>query len=110
MQFGTRFMRDERSIVAPLMPRCYVCGSKKLVATHEIFYGTANRKKSIEDGMLVNLCGEHHNLSDKGVHFNKELDLKLKQLGQKKWEETYGDREAFIKRYGRSYLSDTERK
>lgn len=97
-------MREERSIVVPLRPKCYVCGSQKLVATHEIFYGTANRKKSIEDGMLINLCGDHHNLSSKGVHFDKELDLKLKQLAQKKWEETYGDRDDFIKRYGRSYL------
>ena len=97
-------MRNEKSVIAPLTSRCYICGSKKLVATHEIFYGTANRKKSIEDGMVVNLCGEHHNLSSKGVHFDKELDLKLKQKAQKSWEERYGSREDFVKRYGKSYL------
>lgn len=96
-------MRNVKSIVAPLTNRCLLCGSQKLVATHEIFYGTANRKKSIEDGLVVNLCGDHHNLSSKGVHFDKDLDLKLKQLGQKKWEETH-TREEFIKRYGKSYL------
>lgn len=104
-------MRNERSVVMPLRNRCCVCGSDKLVATHEIFYGTANRKKSIEDGMLVNLCGNHHNLSSNGVHYDKELDLKLKKIGQQKWEQVYGKtdgettpREQFIKRYGKSYL------
>ena len=97
-------MRNEKSIIAPLLPRCYICGSGSKVATHEVFYGTANRKKSIEDGMLVNLCGKHHNLSSEGVHFNKELDMRLKQKAQSVWENTYGDRKEFIKRYGKYYL------
>lgn len=97
-------MRKVKSIVFPMLGRCQICNSTKLVATHEIFFGSANRKKSIEDGMVVNLCGEHHNLGTDGVHFNKELDLKLKRTAQQKWEQTYGSRDDFIKRYGRSYL------
>lgn len=96
--------RAVKGIVFPMTPVCALCGSKSKVATHEIFYGTANRKKSIEDGLVVNLCGDHHNLSSNGVHFNKELDLELKQKAQKTYEEKLGSREDFIKRYGRNYL------
>lgn len=96
-------MRQVKGIVFPMMPVCAICGSKDKVATHEIFYGTANRKKSIEDGLVVNLCGKHHNLSEEGVHFNHELDLKLKQKAQKVYEEKYGH-EAFMERYKKNYL------
>lgn len=84
---------------------CYVCKTTIGLHRHEIFYGTANRKKSIEDGMTVKLCGKHHNLSTEGVHFNKQLDNHLKKLGQIVWEEYYQKTtEDFIKRYGHNYL------
>jgi hypothetical protein len=38
------------------------------------------------------------------VHFNKELDLKLKEMAQRYYEENYGTREDFIKEFGKSYL------
>ena len=69
-----------------------------------IFYGTANRKKSEEDGCWCYLCAYHHNMSNQGVHFDKRFDLWLKQTCQMKWEAEYGDRSEFIKRYGKSYL------
>jgi hypothetical protein len=43
-------------------------------------------------------------MSDEGVHFNKLLDLKLKTIAQLHFEEHYGDREAFIREFGKSYL------
>lgn len=48
-----------------------------------------NRKNSEKYGLWVYLCGKHHNLSNEGVHFNKEFDNKLKKLGQEKFEENY---------------------
>lgn len=45
-----------------------------------------------------------HNMSNEGVHFNKELDLKFKRMAQKDFEESHGTREDFIKEFGRSYL------
>ena len=45
---------------------------------HEVFFGTANRKKSIQDGLVVFLTPERHNLSSNGVHFNRAFDLELK--------------------------------
>ena len=72
---------------------------------HEIFYGVRNRKKSIEDGLVVFLTPRMHNMSNQGVHFNKEFDNQLKQLGQKAWMEYYNKTtNDFIKRYGRNYL------
>ena len=72
---------------------------------HEIFYGTANRQKSIEDGLVVFLTPENHNMSNKGVHFDKKFDEELKRTGQRTWMEYYNKTiEDFIKRYGRNYL------
>ena len=72
---------------------------------HEIFFGTANRQKSIRDGLVVFLTPEMHNMSNRGVHFNREFDLELKRIGQAVWCEYYNKTtEDFIKEYGRSYL------
>ena len=71
---------------------------------HEVFFGR-NRKKSIEDGLVVFLTPEMHNMSDQGVHFNRSFDLELKKAGQKAWMEYYGKtQEEFINKYGRNYL------
>lgn len=43
-------------------------------------------------------------MSDKGIHFNKEVDLQLKRLTQRKWEEKNGSRDDFIRVFGKSYL------
>ncbi len=72
---------------------------------HEVFYGTANRKKSIRDGLVVFLSPAMHNMSDNGVHYNRAFDIHLKQIGQKAWMEHYNKTvEDFIREYGRSYL------
>ena len=39
---------------------------------HEVF-GGANRQLSIEDGLVIFLVPEMHNMSNKGIHFNKEF-------------------------------------
>lgn len=71
---------------------------------HEIFFGK-NRKKSIEDGLVVFLEPKLHNMSNLGVHFNKEFDKTLKEAGQMIWMTYYNKTsEDFRKRYGRNYL------
>lgn len=69
---------------------------------HHVF-GAANRKWSDKYGLWVYLCPEHHNMSDVGVHFNKQFDNQLKQIAQREFEDTYGH-EKFIKVFGRNYL------
>ena len=83
---------------------CLICNSPRNIHEHHIFEGTANRKMSEKFGLKVFLCGPHHNLSKEGVHFNKELDLTIKQLGQKYFERHYGSRDYFIQMFGKSYL------
>lgn len=84
--------------------QCYVCGNTN-IHTHEVYYGAKNRNKSIEDGCCVYLCARHHNMSNQGVHFNKQLDLQLKQSMERKWLEVYNKTiEDFIQRYGKNYI------
>jgi hypothetical protein len=72
---------------------------------HEIFFGKANRHKSIRDGLVVFLSPAMHNMSDSGVHFNRAFDIYLKQIGQKAWMDYYGKTvEDFIREYGKNYL------
>lgn len=95
---------DKRySIIVKDFDRCLVCGTYLNIHKHEIFYGTANRKLSIQYGLVVPLCARHHNMSNQGVHYNKILDLKLKQQGQKAFQYQYPDLD-FVKIFGRSYL------
>lgn len=83
---------------------CYVCKTTSDLHSHHIFFGTSNRKQSEKYGMKVWLCGRHHNLSNEGVHFNKELDTHLKQLAQEVFEQETGNREQFRMIFGRSYI------
>ena len=81
---------------------CYVCRTIYNLHKHHIF-GAANRKHSEKHGLTVYLCGLDHNMSDAGVHFNKKLDTELKQLAQRKFEETH-TREEFRAIFGKSWL------
>lgn len=84
--------------------KCIVCNTPIGLHIHEVYFGR-NRQKSIEDGCCVYLCGTHHNMSDKGVHFDHELDLTLKINMEIRWLMFYNKTiDDFIKRYGRSYL------
>lgn len=83
--------------------QCLVCGSTKDLHIHEVFFGTANRKQSIKYGCCVCLCAKHHNTSNEGVHFNKELDAQLKKMMQQRFIEVYPNLN-FITIFGRNYL------
>lgn len=74
---------------------------------HEIFFGTANRKKSIKYGLVVFIRPEDHNMSEYGVHNRKghEFDMYLKKLGQKRAMDEYTwTTDEFIEIFGRSYI------
>ena len=72
---------------------------------HEVFYGSSNRQNSIKYGLVVFLPPELHNMSDRGVHFDKAFDLWLKRTGQAAAMSYYGwDVEQFIKVFGKNYL------
>ena len=78
------------SIIQENLSECYKCHTTYNLHCHHVFEGR-NRQNSERYGLKVMLCGKHHNLSNEGVHFNKEFDLELKKLGQQKFEENYPD-------------------
>jgi hypothetical protein len=82
--------------------KCYITGATEGLHKHHIF-GAANRKLSEQYGLYVYLIPEYHNMSDKGVHFNREFDLQLKREGQAKFEQEHS-REEFIRLFGKNYL------
>ena len=84
---------------------CYITGSTNNLHRHHIYFGTGHRKISEKHGFWVYLIGALHNQSDNGVHGKNghELDMKLKQDCQRKFEETHS-REEFMKIIGKSYL------
>jgi len=81
---------------------CFVCGSYRILETHHVFSGPY-RKKADKDGYVVTLCRYHHNMPPDGAHFNRSLNLRLKQIAQRDFEKT-GTRDQFRERYGKSYL------
>lgn len=91
-----------KSIVQGNTEYCPVC-FKKIEAGewHHIYNGTANRKKSEEDGMKIYV---HHNCHME-IHAKQLLDLDFKARCQKIWCEYYDKSENdFIERYGKSYI------
>ena len=93
-----------KSIITDDMEHCFICGASGPMHIHHVFYGTANRRNSDELGLVIPLCPRHHNMSNEGIHFDKELDDKVKRLAQTVYEETTGTREDFMRIFGRNYL------
>ena len=91
-----------KSIMQEDMTKCAICGSKRWLELHHVF-GASNRKNSEKYGLVVKLCHYCHNEPPRGVHHNKEMNLQLKKMAQRKFEETY-TREFFMVIFGRSYL------
>lgn len=83
---------------------CYITGSTYNLHLHHIYAGS-RRKISDREGFVVWLTGHYHNQSNDGVHGKNghDLDLRLKQDCQRKFEETHS-REEFMRLIGKSYL------
>lgn len=81
---------------------CFICGSMRNLHLHHIFFGNSNRKNSDEQGLWVYLCMDHHT-GNKGVHNDRELDLKLKKYAQSVFEQTH-TRDEFRQIFGKSFL------
>ena len=82
---------------------CFICHTTHDLHLHHIYEGTANRKQSDKTGMTIFLCGYHHNMSDEGVHFNKQLDREIKEYAQRIFEKEH-TREEFRQIFGKSFL------
>lgn len=96
--------RNRFSLFTEDLEHCIICG-KSPVNKHEIFYGSGNRQKSMQYGLVIPLCTcEHHNqIECKGIHFDTELQDEWHKKGQELFEEAYPDLN-FIEIFGRNYL------
>lgn len=83
---------------------CYVTGRTEGLHKHHVF-GGSNRRISEKKGFYIWLIPSLHNLSDKGIHFDKSFDLSVKRACQREYEKTHS-REEFMKLIGRNYLED----
>lgn len=93
-----------KSILTDNLDVSYLSGLPR-ECIHHVFGGNGRRKISEREGFIVPLTNAEHNMSNRGVHFNKKLDRWLKCLCQSKYEETH-TREEFIKLIGRNYLDE----
>lgn len=83
--------------------KCLVCETTQNLHRNHVFYGSGNRKLSEKYGCWVYLCAKHHNMSNEGVHFNKQLDEEIKKKTQEAFIKAYPDKD-FLRIFGRNYL------
>ena len=103
---GRILIDEETGIRFDAPGRCAICGKEHGgMHRHHVFFGTANRQLSEEDGMVVYLCPDCHEHGARAVHRNRETDVALKQAAQRVWmADREADEDAFRARYGRSWL------
>jgi hypothetical protein len=103
-------MKKLWSIFTNNMNKCIVTGyedpeltSYPKVERHHVF-GGFNRSKCEKYGYIAPLFESYHPNGVKAPKNWQKLDLRLKQICQKDFEEKHGSREDFIEEFGRSYL------
>lgn len=79
---------------------CYLTGAKEGLHKHHIF-GGPRRQAAEKWGCWVWLRAEWHT-GPCGVHFNRSLDLALKQEAQDRFEQLYGH-DKFMAVFGKNY-------
>lgn len=84
--------------------RCFFCSNTLNLEEHHCMHGTANRKKAEKYGLTVWLCNYHHTGAMKSVHRCRATDDQLKEHAQRYFEENIGDRELWMKEFGKNYL------
>ena len=96
--------KQKKPSLYPTDNGCEICHSPTTVV-HHIYPGVGRRPISDREGCWVLLCPYHHNMSDHGVHFDRELDLHFRRDCQERWmranDATVDD---FIATFGESYL------
>jgi hypothetical protein len=84
--------------------QCFFCENTLNLEDHHCLHGWANRKKAEKYGLKVWLCNYHHTGSDIAVHNCKSQDRLLQEYAQRYFEENIGDRELWMKEFGKNYL------
>lgn len=88
-------MKKLHSVLTDDLHHCIITGDCN-VAIHHVFNGP-NRSLSEKYGFLVPLRPDWHNMASYSVHMDQVFD-------EKYYEEHYGSREDFRRKFGKSYL------
>lgn len=106
-----KFQKNNKSCVKKdefcIMPKSplYKTERKEGLSRHEVFFGRKNRQLSIKYGLIIFLEDKMHNMSNKGIHFDKEFCEEVQKIGQKAFMEYYNKtKEEFREIFGKSYL------
>lgn len=94
-----------KSVFTDDMDHCFITGSSD-IERHHIFggYSSKSRQYSEEDGFIIPLARHLHPNGAQASEEGRKLDIQLKQMAQRYYEEHYGTREQFIQRYGKSWM------
>ena len=83
---------------------CWLCHSPE-VHKHHVYPGNGRRQISEREGCWLYLCPAHHNMGEFGVHFDRQLDLAIRQECQRRWmESNEATADEFREIFGCSYL------
>ena len=100
-------MRPERCIIPDNPPywRDYnaVKDCREMYHRHEVFPGY-NRQHCIEDGLVIFLTPQQHNMGTHCIHNDTEYRRMAQEAGQRAYESRIGTHEDFMRRYGKNYL------
>ena len=98
-------MQNKDNTILQAKKECYVCKTDYNLHNHHIFAGNTNKKHSEKYGLKIWLCPRHHNMSNEGIHFNREFELEVKKMAQEKAMEHYEwSIDDFRKIFGKNYL------
>lgn len=85
---------------------CFICKTRRNLETHHIMNGPY-KKASEKYGLLIRVCPDCHTMAPDSIHRNSQMKKKLKQFGQRYFEQTH-TREEFIKEFDQNYLYKEE--
>lgn len=68
---------------------CLICHTTVNLERHHVLFGN-DRPLAEKYGYCVWLCHNHHNEPPYGVHFNRKIDLVVKQWAKDWWIKKYG--------------------
>ena len=90
------------------MYMCEVCGGRVAVTTHEIFYGTADRKISKKYPFCQRkICSKCHDACHYKIDLGQDINKKLRIEAQIEFEKRHG-KEKYMEVIGTNYLRGGE--
>ena len=94
-QYRPKKVEKTESVLQLDKSYCYLCKKRgqyglNALEEHHVFENSGRRSKSEQHGLKVYLCGiTCHREGPNSVQKNKEVDLMLKRIAQRKFEETH---------------------